>query len=77
MRKKNSYESQQLFMNYVAGVPYASAGMEITEEDIRSACTLEKWTPSRTKEYAFVVAGIDWGATNYMLILGITNTVTV
>lgn len=73
MRRQFSYPSKQLFYNYVIGMPYASEGMLITDEDIRASIRLTGEVKSRTPTYPMIVAGIDWGTMNWMIILGIKN----
>jgi hypothetical protein len=71
MRRQKNYSSKQLFYNYVLGYPYASEGLIINEQDVRLAIKLNSATLSRTREYNLIIAGIDWGAVNWMVIIGI------
>ena len=71
MRRKFQYSSKQLFYNYVVGEPFASEGIKITDEDLKSAIRLPKEIPSRTSNYLGIVAGIDWGDISYMAIVGL------
>lgn len=71
MRRKFKYSSKQLFYNYVVGEPFASEGLKVTEEDIRASIRLPKEVLSRTNQYVGIIAGIDWGATSYMAVLGL------
>ena len=71
MRRSFNYTSKQLFRNYVIGEPYASEGLIVTEEDIKASIRLPREVQSRNSQYVGVVAGIDWGADSYMVILGI------
>lgn len=73
MRRKFNYTSKQLFFNYVIGEPYASEGLLITDEDIKSAIRLPKETMSRSDKYVAISVGIDWGERSYMLILGVKS----
>lgn len=73
MRRRFNYSSKQLFFNYVIGEPFASEGIRIYEEDIRAAIRLPREEVSRTLAYAAIVAGIDWGDTSYMAVLGIKS----
>lgn len=66
------YSSKQLFTNYVVGEPFIQEGMIINEQDIKSAVRFEKPILSR-KDYKFVVAGTDWGGTNFTVILGMKH----
>ena len=77
MRRKFNYSSKQLFFNYVIGEPFASEGIRIYEEDIRAAIRLSREEVSRTGTYAAITAGIDWGDTSYMVVLGIKANGTV
>lgn len=71
MRRRFSYSSKQLFYNYVVGEPFASEGIRVYEEDIRAAIRLPREEVSRTNTYAAIAAGIDWGDTSYMAVLGL------
>lgn len=71
MRRSFNYSSKQLFYNYVIGEPYANEGLLITEEDVRASIRLPKESLGRSSQYIAVSAGIDWGDTSYMTILGI------
>ena len=71
MRRKFNYSSKQLFFNYVIGEPFAAEGIRITEEDLKAAIRLPKEVMSRNSNYSGIVAGIDWGDTSYMVVLGL------
>lgn len=73
MRRQKNYSSKQLFYNYVIGEPYAAGGLVVTDEDVRASIRIPKSVLGRSKEYVAIVAGIDWGATSYMVILGIKS----
>lgn len=73
MRRKFDYVSKQLFFNYVIGEPFASEGIRIYEEDIKAAIRLPREEVSRSNKYSAIVAGIDWGDTSYMAVLGIKS----
>lgn len=73
MRKKFRYTSKQLFYNYVIGEPFASEGIQVTEADLKGAIRLPKEVMSRTSTYSAIVAGIDWGDTSYMAVLGLKS----
>ena len=70
-RRKLNYASKQLFYNYVIGEPYASSGLLITEEDVKASIRLPKEVLSRNQNYVGIIAGIDWGAISYMVVLGL------
>lgn len=74
MRRKFTYPSKQLFMNYVIGEPYSSSGLIVTEDDVRQSIRLRDWVYSRNESYSTIVAGIDWGQMNWLIVLGITRT---
>lgn len=74
MRKSFSFSSKQLFRNYVIGEPYASEGLIVTEADVKGSIRLPKEVMSRTKDYVGIIAGVDWGAVSYMVVLGLTST---
>lgn len=77
MRRQKNYTSKQLFYNYVLGYPYSSEGLIINDQDVRLAIKLKGPTLSRTSEYSLIVAGIDWGSVNWMVILGIKGNGTI
>src|SRR5699024_8553322 len=57
-----TYKSTQLFHNYVIGVPYASEGLLITDDDILANIRLPQPVNARMN-YAKVIVGVDWGVT--------------
>jgi len=69
-RRELSYTSKQLFYNYVVGVPFASEGLLIVEDDILASTRLEGPVFSR-QQYVKIVAGVDWNKVNYCCVLGI------
>ncbi|QKE56332.1 terminase large subunit [Bacillus phage YungSlug] len=69
-RNELTYTSKQLFYNYVIGMPYASEGLIITDDDILALQRFEKPVFSR-QDYKKIVVGIDWGLTNWACVLGI------
>lgn len=74
MRNQFQYKIKQLFYNYVIGIPYASEGLLITDQDVQSCIHYQDpigWRDYST--YKKIVAGIDWGYTNWMVILGLTD----
>lgn len=74
MKRQFNYPSKQLFYNYVIGQPYASLGMIIVDEDIRESIKLEKEIMSRTNDYSYICAGIDWGMMNWLTICGVNKS---
>lgn len=72
MKRQFTYPSRQLFYNYVVGEPYASEGMSITDQDFRDSATMKDAVYSRNSNYQRIVCGIDWGASNWAVILGLT-----
>ena len=73
MRNKFTYQSQQLFLNYVLGEVYEASGLTVTEADFRLSERCDGWKLSRDKDYVGIVAGIDWGLDSHMVILGIKS----
>ena len=71
MRRMFNYSSKQLFINYVIGEPYASEGLVIVDEDIKSAIRLPREVMSRTNAYTAISVGVDWGEVSYMVVLGV------
>jgi hypothetical protein len=74
MKRQFTYPSKQLFINYVIGEPYSSSGLIIVDEDVLASISLPSWKHIRTSDYAFISVGIDWGATNWMIVLGMTHS---
>jgi hypothetical protein len=74
MRNQFQYKVKQLFYNYVIGIPYASEGLIITDQDILSCIGFQE--PIGYRDYSMykrVVAGVDWGYFNWMVVLGLTD----
>jgi hypothetical protein len=74
MRNQFQYKVKQLFYNYVIGIPYASEGLIITDQDVLSCVEFQE--PIGYRDYAKykkVVAGVDWGYFNWMVVLGLTE----
>lgn len=74
MRNQFTYKIKQLFYNYVIGIPYASEGLIVTDQDILSCVDYPQ--PIGYREYSRykkVVAGIDWGYINWLVVLGLTD----
>lgn len=69
-RRELTYTSKQLFHNYVIGMPFASEGLLITEDDILASTRLEAPVTGR-RDYAKIVVGIDWNKVNYAAVIGI------
>lgn len=71
MKRQLTYKSTQLFHNYVIGVPFASEGLLVTDDDILA--NIKNPAPINSRQnYAKVIVGIDWGVTNWYIILGLT-----
>lgn len=74
MRNQFHYKVKQLFYNYVIGMPYASEGLIITDQDVLACVDYPEPIGYRDySRYKKVVAGIDWGYINWMVILGLTE----
>lgn len=74
MRNQFQYKVKQLFYNYVIGIPYASEGLMITDQDVMGCIGYQNpigWRDYST--YKKIVAGIDWGYMNWIVILGLTE----
>lgn len=69
-KREMRYTSKQLFYNYVIGEPYVNEGMIITEHDLLGAVRFDAPKLHRN-DYPFVVAGIDWGVTNWVVLCGL------
>jgi len=74
MRNQFQYKVKQLFFNYVIGVPYASEGLMITDQDVLSCIGYQEPVGYRDfSKYKKIVAGIDWGYYNWIVVLGLTD----
>ncbi|QPX71611.1 terminase large subunit [Bacillus phage SP8] len=74
MRNQFDYKVKQLFYNYVVGMPYASEGLIITDQDVLNCVAFPDPIGYRDNaKYVKIVAGIDWGYFNWMVILGLTE----
>lgn len=73
-RDEIKYKIKQLFYNYVIGRPYASEGLIITDQDVYRNATLGEPPGHRDySRYKKIVAGVDWGYFNWLVILGLTD----
>jgi hypothetical protein len=70
MRRQFKYRSKQLFMNYVIGLPFASEGLIITDDDVLASQRYMEPIGHKAG-YKFTVAGIDWGLMNWCVLLGV------
>lgn len=74
MRNQFQYKVKQLFYNYVIGIPYASEGLIITDQDVLSCVEYPEPIGYRDySKYKKVVAGVDWGYFNWLFIIGLTD----
>lgn len=74
MRNQFTYKIKQLFYNYVIGIPYASEGLIISDQDMISCVEYPEPMGYRDySKYRKVIAGIDWGYTNWIIVLGIKD----
>jgi len=74
MRNQFEYKSKQLFYNYVIGIPYASEGLIITDQDVYNCIKHQDPIGHRDySKYKRIVAGVDWGHFNWMVVLGLTE----
>lgn len=74
MRNQFEYKVKQLFYNYVIGIPYASEGLIITDQDVNRC--IEYQDPIGYRDYSKykkIVAGVDWGYFNWLVVLGLTE----
>jgi len=71
MRQLKKYKFMDIFYNYVLGLPYSSNDGLISEDALMRQLDATRTIPMiRRPEYAAVVAGIDWGYFNWMVVLG-------
>lgn len=74
MRNQFQYKVKQLFYNYVIGIPYASEGLIITDQDLLSCVNYPEPIGWRDySRYKKIVAGVDWGYFNWLVVLGLTD----
>lgn len=74
MRNQFEYKVKQLFYNYVIGIPYASEGLMITDQDVLSCVSYPEPIGYRDySRYQKIVAGVDWGYYNWLVVLGLTD----
>ncbi|MMZ43541.1 Phage terminase large subunit [compost metagenome] len=74
MRNQFQYKVKQLFYNYVIGIPYASEGLMITDQDVYSCIGYQEPIGWRDYgKYKKIVAGVDWGYFNWLVVLGLTE----
>jgi hypothetical protein len=74
MRNQFHYKVKQLFYNYVIGIPYASEGLIITDQDVLNCVSFQEPIGYRDySKYKRITAGIDWGYINWLVILGLTE----
>ncbi|MCS7241259.1 phage terminase large subunit family protein [Candidatus Caldatribacterium sp.] len=70
-RKRLRYVSDQLFANYVLGEEYCETGALLTRADFL-ACINPNIGPSLSRQGCVMVSvGIDWGRTNWVVVLGL------
>ncbi|MDP4225569.1 MAG: phage terminase large subunit family protein, partial [Bacteroidota bacterium] len=74
MRNQFQYKAKQLFYNYVIGIPYASEGLVITDQDVLNCMQFDQPIGYRDySKYKKIFAGIDWGFMNWLVIIGLTE----
>lgn len=72
MEKRREYPFVELWYNYVIGVEHVGDNIPIHEDDILECQDKElTWQTKRDEAYVAVVAGIDWGAKNWAVVVGI------
>lgn len=64
MMKQNDYPIEQMFINYVIGLPYLGDNVMITREDILRCVDTGLTNPYHLKREN-VVIGVDWGNTSW------------
>ena len=60
MRKKQDYQLEQLFMNYVIGLPYLGDNVMVTRGDILRCVRMDLTNPYDLRRQG-VAQGVDWG----------------
>lgn len=72
IRKKIRYRFQQLWENYVIGRPALSDTQVLSRPDFERVTLPYKFpVPYRTKDFTRIGVGIDWGGSNFVVILGV------
>jgi len=70
-RKRLRYASDQLFYNYVLGMEYCEEGALLTRTDFLNCVNPEIGPTTSRGECVMVSVGIDWGRTNWVVVLGL------
>ena len=71
MQSKIDIKHLQLFQNYVLADCSRGERLLLTEEDFGRCIAGHSWLRCRTSEWSRVVAGIDWGHTNWVVVIGV------
>jgi hypothetical protein len=68
MQKRDDYKLDQLFTNYVIGLPYLGDNILLTDNDVDSCVDTSMKDPSRLKVRDVVIGG-DWGNESWQVAL--------
>lgn len=75
--RKRFKQPEQLFRNYVLGEEYADMGSRVSEDEFNRCEDPMFLLPHSRSGCAMVSVGIDWGATNWVVVLGLQPDGTV
>ncbi|MBU1118243.1 phage terminase large subunit family protein [Patescibacteria group bacterium] len=71
MQKKRDYKFRSLFENYVLGIASLGDSLLLQARDFQEIQVDYKWPiPYRTQDFVGVSVGIDWGGSNWVVIIG-------
>lgn len=71
MQELITYKFRQLWENYVLGRISKGESILVSDEDLTACSTNFKLYTHRTRDWAKISIGIDWGATNWFVVLGL------
>lgn len=73
MTKKEDYKLEQLFMNYVIGLPYLGSNILITEKDVEQCIDNNIKNVSEINTRDNVIIGGDWGNESWQIAVAKTD----
>lgn len=71
--RKRFKQPEQLFRNYVLGEEYADMGSRVSEDEFNNCMDPMMSMPHSRMNCSMVSVGIDWGATNWVVVLGLQS----
>lgn len=73
MRKKGEYKFKQLFENYCLGRTSIGENVLLTHQNFEDCIAGYEMPNARGAEWNHIVAGIDWGHLNWVVIMGVNS----